>query len=182
MPDVAIVTPIHKKNLSLSELKRINLTKKTNSNHPHFFACAQSLDTTKISSNFPNSNFEKFNDLFFTSKFNYSTLMLNPEFYERFTNYSYIVICQPDAFLIRNIEPVLNKNFLYLGPAWNPSIYVTKFMRKLYFHKLKYASPLTIELQSGNGGLSLRKTQDILNLLIKVRRSKKNCIDYRSQS
>lgn len=173
MPDVAIVTPIYKKKLSLSEIKRINLTIKTNPNRPHFFVCAESLDDAYISSYFPNSNFEKFNDLFFTSKFNYSSLMLNPKFYERFISYSYIIICQPDAFLMRDIEPILNENFLYLGSAWNPSIYVTKFMRKLYFHKIKFKSPLTIELQSGNGGLSLRKTQDILNLLIKVGRSKK---------
>jgi hypothetical protein len=169
--NLAIITPTHKSLISTEEHKRLTISLRTNFSAPHFFVIPDSLDTRNISMLFPNSKFEKFNDTFFSSIYNFNYLMLDPSFYERFIEFDYVLICQFDAFLVKSIEPILKNDFTYLGPSWNPSIYVTKFRSKLYFNRIRFSSPISYKLQSGTGGLSLRKTRKLYELLTTVNKS-----------
>jgi len=170
--NIAIVTPTQKSEISYSEHKRLKVSLKANSSLDHFFVIPESLDTRQLRKAFPKSKFKRFDDKFFISRDSYSSLMLDPKFYESFSDYVYILICQLDAILLKGVDPILHKNFTYLGAAWNPSIYVTKFFNQLYFNKIKFSSPISYELESGNGGLSLRKTQDIFEALISAQKSR----------
>jgi hypothetical protein len=172
MSSLAIVTPTFRSNLTAVEFKRISLTLKMNSSFQHFFVIPKSLDIKILRDYFPESRFKKYNDAFFLSKYSYSDLMLSPFFYQSFNNFENILICQLDAFLLRNIEPVLNERFIYLGSAWNPSIFVTQIRSKIYFNRIRFPSPFTHELQSGNGGLSLRNTTKIFEILKLTKKSK----------
>ena len=90
----------------------------------------------------------------FTSKESYSRMLERPQFYEPFFPWKYMLIVQPDVWLFNNptksLEYFIDKNPIYVGAPWTKD----------------YASKIGInEPASGNGGLSLRDTKRLSNIL-----------------
>lgn len=165
MSKLAIITPIHKPILNELEVIRLTLTLKFNPQYNHFFVTPETMKTDQLKFLFPKSNFKFFNNNYFRSKQTYNDLMLELDFYESFIDYEYMLIHQTDAFLIKDITSVLKQNFVYLGASWNPEFIVTNLLGRLYINrKISRIIPST-KLVSGNGGLSLRKTSTILEVL-----------------
>lgn len=172
MSKLAIITPTHKTYLSPEEVKRLRLTLRYNLNYPHYFLVPDSLNTKNISKFFPLSKFIKFGDNFFESKYHYNSLMLEPSSYLKFFDFKYVLLCELDAFVVRNLEPIFDFEFTYLGPAWNPSLYMSEIFGGLYCKKLKLPFVNTHELQGGTGGLSLRNTEKLFQILTIAKKSK----------
>lgn len=110
------------------------------------------------------STFEKvkFNDLYFNSINGYNKLMLSREFYERFSNYKYILIHQLDAYLFKDeLNYWCEQNFDYIGAPW------FRDERKIVklFRSKKIKERGIIFNKVGNGGLSLRKTKTFLDFI-----------------
>ena len=79
--------------------------------------------------------------------------MLSKNFYERFLQYTYILIYQPDAFVFsNNLEYFCKLDYDYIGAPWLWGEY--KFLDT--DHTAWYV---------GNGGLSLRKTEKFLKMI-----------------
>ena len=169
---LAIVTPTHKNSLSLLEINRLTITLQQNKQTQHYFLVPKSLQLLNLKENFPSSKFIKYEDNFFESKIAFNSLMLTPLFYESLIQYEYLLMSELDSLVVKNIEPILINNFTYLGAAWNPSVYLTEHFGKLYRRRIKLPFGKIHELQSGNGGLSLRNTNEIYEILVLALKSK----------
>jgi len=93
---------------------------------------------------------ETFPDYYFKSVLNYSALMLNRDFYQRFAKYKYMLLYQTDAFIFQDkLSEFCSLDYDYIGapvpmvdPIW-------------YF----------IGGRVGNGGFSLRKISSAIRML-----------------
>lgn len=110
----------------------------------------------------------RFDNKFFASRSSYSRLLLSPGFYNRFIDYEYMLVYQPDAFIIQDdLEKFIKKKFDYIGApcGWQDS-------------------PLGL-YQVYNGGFSLRRIESCINVLQEQLMSimegdafENKCLDY----
>jgi hypothetical protein len=171
MTSLVIVTPTHTDSISSLEEQRLKLSLSLNEGVSHMFVVPDSLRINELSKKFPNSTFHKFSDDFFTSKYKYNSLLLNSNFYEKFLDFDYILLCQFDSIIIRNVKSILKFNFIYLGASWNPSFYIREFFGHIYTNRTYLPFGKLHELQSGNGGLSLRNPNQINQILKSAHKS-----------
>lgn len=89
-------------------------------------------------------------DTCMNSRLSYNRLFLNVDFYSRFANYEYILICQLDVFVFHDrLHEFCQLGYDYIGA---PSI-------------LRRNAAGSYEIYGGNGGFSLRKVSSIRTLL-----------------
>ena len=119
--------------------------------HPLLLACPESLDIG-IYENLAEKHARKiaavrFPDASFQSVATYNRLMLNVDFYARFTRYEYILIYQLDAWVFCDALTFwCNKGYAYIGAP-----FFTDRGETLSF--------------AGNGGFSLRRVKNFLSIL-----------------
>jgi hypothetical protein len=94
------------------------------------------------------ASIEYFKEYYFESTESYNELLLSKQFYQRFENYEFILICQLDTYIFSNsVDEWINKGYSYIGAPWIKE------------------SPNGFEIFGvGNGGLSLRKVSDQLSV------------------
>lgn len=148
MKKVAIVIPIYRikvtNNEEISLLQAINLFK----NYDKYFILPSSLQWS-----YKNIENITFDDKWFKSNQTYSRLLLNEEFYKRFTQYKYILIYQLDAFVFKdNLEYFCDLGYDYIGAPWLSGL--------IYYWGYKYNT-----LYVGNGGFSLRNVYKCIELI-----------------
>lgn len=96
---------------------------------------------------------EFFPDAYFLSVKSYSHFCLEPEFYERFADYDYMLLYQTDAFVFRDeLLDWCGRGYDYIGAPW-PRF----FVRTL---------PVRYRSRVGNGGFSLRKIAAMQRILL----------------
>lgn len=114
----------------------------------------------------------------------YNQLMLSAEFYERFREYEYMLICHTDALLLQPIEK-MEKKFCeelhvgYVGAPWfHPDGTVGEITYRRMLHGMgkigiinKLCEPRRAQI--GNGGCSLRHVAGTISLLQKYNRKSK---------
>jgi hypothetical protein len=146
---VTILIPIYKEELSPDEYTSLRQCLSVLSKYPITLICPKSLKLDNYFNEFADFKVEVFDDSFFTSIDGYNKLMMSKQFYHRFLNYEYILIYQLDAYVFRDeLKYWCNLNFDYIGAPW------------LY----EKGGKLVIS-GIGNGGLSLRNTNKLLNYL-----------------
>ena len=97
---------------------------------------------------------ENFEAYYFSGIPGYNALMMSKEFYQRFTQYDYMLIYQLDAFVFRDeLDMWCNKGFDYIGAPW--------------FFDCKSHEQGAELWKVGNGGLSLRKIDTHIRILIR---------------
>lgn len=150
MKKAAVIIPIYKKEPTSTEITSIEQTTNVLKNFAIFFVCPNSLDTTKYERF--KAEFEKFDDKYFKNLRSYSILMLKKEFYERFSNFEFVLICQPDAYVFEDkLDYWCDKGFDCIGAPW--------------FEGFNNATENSKMLDFvGNGGFSLRKTKSMLQI------------------
>ncbi len=162
---VPLVIPIYKERFSDLEFFSINYSLQGLPDHPQIFIAPKQLDLGYYKSNFPKGSYIQLQDEFFYSQRNYNQLCYEPGFYRLFEPSEYILILQPDALVVNpgKLDKWLQMNFDYVGaPEGN-----------LYRYNLAHVSPFgalpnalkTIHVQGLNGGLSLRRVQNIIAAL-----------------
>ncbi|MBQ7856223.1 MAG: hypothetical protein IJ348_03795 [Alistipes sp.] len=95
----------------------------------------------------------------------YNRMMLSKEFYELFSDCTYILICQPDAWIFRDeLEQWCDRGFDYVGAPWpKRKRYDMPIVKQyLWLRKKLFSRPGRLMRQDyfnkvGNGGLSLRR-------------------------
>lgn len=110
---------------------------------------------------FPGLNWSFHDPRYFKSIQDYSRLLLSDAFYERYFDYEFMLILQPDAIVLQpTLNEWLDKPYDYIGAPWPKG----------------WEYPLPIRLGDkvesvvcrafvGNGGLSLRRSKKIVQLL-----------------
>lgn len=151
MTKVAIVIPLYKSDISVSETTSLKRVVKILHNYSIYFVGPQSLNIQNHQNIVPDGTYIPFDQKFFKNISGYSQLMMNKSFYQKFLDYHYILIYQLDAFIFRDeLDYWCLKGYDYVGAPWittpplqngNPIIN----MQKLFVKKV------------GNGGFSLRK-------------------------
>ena len=150
MTKVAVVIPIYLKSPKSDEKSSLLQTKKILGKYPIILACPDSLDVSEYQ--FLTDKAERFDDKNFTSVKAYSSLCLDVNFYRRFEEYDYILICQTDGWVFRDeLEEWCEKGYDYIGAPWFEG-----------FDGADSNSKMLTEV--GNGGMSLRKVQSHIKL------------------
>ena len=153
MNKYAIVIPIYKEKMSLSESLSFNQLLKVCNDSDIFFVCPEGLDISNymVSDKIGKKEFDK---KYFESIYGYSKLCMSYELYDAFSDYEYIFIYQLDCWIfVNNIEKWCNKGYDYIGgPIYSSQSFWPDMMNR---------SPIP---QVGNGGLSLRKVETMKTL------------------
>jgi hypothetical protein len=162
MKNVCIVTPTHKNALDDDEVFRIKYSLRKNLKIPHFFVVPESLKVDTMLSKFPKSSVQFFDEKYFVSTQAYSNLMLSESFYRRFDSYTFMIILQADAILLKSIDDLLELNLPYIGASWNPGFTITTLFDRIVVNR-SYVPGRRYKIEVGNGGLSLRNIHVILS-------------------
>lgn len=149
--DFCIVTPFHKN--SLNEYEKISLNSILNifKNEDKYFVTFH--DNNLQLPNFKKLLFEKY---YFKSIDSYNKLCYSLEFYRKFINYKYILICHLDVIVLNKnlIDHIIKKKISYIGaPAGKKNIF-DRTRKKLWGRRFFC-----------NGGFSLRNTNDFIKVL-----------------
>lgn len=177
---VKVVVPVYKEKLEEYELLSLKQNWKVLGAYPFVFIKPLGLDISNLLEIFPNSYEEAFDDDYFRNIAGYNRLMMSPDFYKRFSDTQYILICQLDVYVFRDeLLKWCNKGYDYVGAPWTVStifrLPLFKQWRKLFHNKNRTEKDFKV----GNGGFSLRKVSshiratECLNNDIQVHLSKK---------
>lgn len=151
-----VVIPVYQRISNTCEILSLKQGLKIFHSHPVIFIHPQSFDLSHLDDYrdlHPNINFEQFGDEFFKNTYSYNRLLLNSDFYERFSEYEFMLIYQPDAYVFEDsLDYWCDKGFDYIGAPWFKK-FDTSGKEKEF-----------IEV-AGNGGFSLRNIVKINDLL-----------------
>jgi hypothetical protein len=149
---VIIVISIYKE--TISELEKISLTQclKLFKNKEIAFLCPYSIKLDNyLQLTDRKINAFHFEDEYFKNITSYNKLLLSSFFYERFSEYQYMLIYQLDAFVFKDdLDYWCAKKYDYIGAPW-----FENFSRKNDTNRLWAV---------GNGGLSLRNIHSFINV------------------
>ena len=158
----AICIPHHSAKLNKDEIKNIKISIKNNDPKRIYFVLPQGINKEFYKKKFPNIKISCFDDDNFINQDSYNQFLLKPEIYSKFSKFKFLVICQTDAVLTRNISEINLFNYDYIGAPWSPSIkfnifdiYGLGILNKIFKFKKK-------KLFVGNGGLSIRRNSKFL--------------------
>lgn len=162
---VCIIIPIYKSKFNKKEERAVINNYNKLKGMCIYFIAPDGLNTYYYQKMFPKIKFVYFKKTYFKNIAGYNRLMLLKSFYNRFTKYKYMLVCQPDVWLIKGKEELIRfckLDMSYIGAPWIP-YYLFHFLNKRdkqYMHKFG-----NTKLYIGNGGLSLRKIGDFKEIL-----------------
>jgi hypothetical protein len=120
----------------------------------------QGLDLSAWQVEFPQLQFEAFADYYFKSVAGYNELLCTEAFYERFLAHEYMLICQLDAFILRDTLPDwCRRGYDYVGAPQFGDVRPAREQTLRTWLSAYLQRPLL------NGGLSLRRVAACLRLL-----------------
>lgn len=178
---VDVVVPIYKKLPSENDIIALRRVFCVLKNHPIVFVHPSNLDMT-FYKQFGDANFLAFDDVFFQGIQGYNQLMLNLDFYKRFSK-KYILIYQTDAYVFKDeLLYWCKKDYDYIGAPWLGSKESIPLEKKVW-DQVAYLSKKLINYKNnnkaqknksllyngvGNGGFSLRKREKFIEVLEKL--------------
>jgi hypothetical protein len=152
----AVLIPVYRPRPTASERFSIARTAAVLAGHPLLLVAPESLDVSPYLSIFPELRTVRFPDPYFRGIPGYNRLLLAPFFYEKFSAYEYVLICQTDVYVFRDdLNDWMQKNYDYIGAPWIETPPSTKRWSPFNFSRLMTG-------QVGNGGFSLRKVSSHL--------------------
>lgn len=121
---------------------------------------------------------ERFEDRYFTDISGYSSLLLSSHFYNRFTNYDFMLIHQLDVFIFKDsLLEWCAKSYSYIGAPWvEGSWWKEKEIRQglpFWTRSRLFSFLPCFNTQVGNGGLSLRKIKHMHLALAVLKRTRR---------
>lgn len=145
--NVAVVIPCYKESLTANENISLIQAKKIFKNYDIFFILPNS---TIIDYGCMEISEHRYSDDYFSSLRMYSKFMLQPDLYQDFREYDYILVYQLDAFVFEDrVNEFCDLGYDYIGAPWLDGVFFKKNQRETMWYV-------------GNGGLSLRKVDAFL--------------------
>ncbi|MFQ3575190.1 MAG: DUF5672 family protein [Cytophagales bacterium] len=171
-----VLVPIYRPFTELEKAFVLNNLEKTSGFLTVFFGPQTCETLIEEFPGFKNIKFQAFESHFFKNIRAYNLLMLSEIFYISFSEYEYLLIVQPDAFLFKNeVEQWCDKGFDYIGAPWFRYNKLQKGKLYWWIYKNTYQKYLSLNRKGGwlynkvgNGGLSLRKTSSFIESLQKA--------------
>lgn len=150
---VSVLIPLYNEEVSRYEKISLNQCLKVLKNYDIKFISPNNLKKSNLHSEMKIfGEFVFFDARFFKSIKTYNELMLSKIFYSKFISYDYILIYQLDAFVFSDeLSYWVEQDFSYIGAPWFKG-----------FDLSKESNPF---IGVGNGGFSLRKVKDCINVL-----------------
>lgn len=150
--NVAIIIPIYKFNLSEAELVSIYRAKLIYSKRDIYFLLPNKFKNFKFDFiSEINENIIYVADYYLSGIIGYNRLLFDINFYKKFINFSYILICQIDVFVFKDdLDFWMSKNYSNIGAP----------ILDLKFHDIKYK-------KGNNGGFCLRSVNCCISILSK---------------
>jgi hypothetical protein len=158
MKKVVIVVPVHKLfyQLTQNELRSLKQLNSVLCDHTICIVASQNFSVNAYEQFFGRQYIlvERFKEEYFKNIKSYNRLCLSKEFYERFLDYEYMLVYQPDAYIFSNeLKHWMQQGYDYIGAP---------------FHE-NNREPFDLKLWSvGNGGFSLRAVNKCYQLLTKI--------------
>lgn len=158
MKQCKVVIPIYTNKLSDYELLSLKHNTDILKSHPIALVAPDNLNIDNITDQLSNKNIEitRVSEEYLGIRngiSGYNRLMLISSFYDLFTDYEYILICQLDVWIFKDeLKKWCDKGFDCIGGIWwRKGIWALPVLR--YF----FISNRRLYGKVGNGGLSLRK-------------------------
>lgn len=167
----AVVTPVYKPRPSPQDLAVLRQIGRVLSNHSLFLVGPEGLDIDAYRQALPAARWQPFAPHYFADIAGYNRLMLAPDFYAAFAEFSHILIHQLDALVFRDeLLAWCAKDYDYIGAPWTkywrfwPAWlrWPLKEWRGVLARHIELADDSRwhrhrVAAQVGNGGLSLRR-------------------------
>ncbi len=163
-----VLIPLYKSELKAEEVASIqNNLKMLGNRYPVSFLVPEGADFSAVEARFPGIEIRRVKPTWLGTRCGiagYNRMMLSAEFYAAFTEYDYMLICQPDVWLFRDeLARWCARGYDYIGAPW-PEKPIYKFAPVRLYLKLRHLvanheKVLRSDLfnRVGNGGLSLRR-------------------------
>lgn len=157
MKKLCIVTPHHTSQLTaVAELGLRRCAETLGLKYDWFLVLPARCDRGPILDIAPLTTILSFPDDLFVSKRSAQLLYMSPDFFDKFKDYEYMLLCELDNYIFHDrVEPFMQGDFDYIGAPWLDSEW-------LRFSNHWYARlPLhwIFREQVGNGGLSLWRVE-----------------------
>ena len=161
MTSCAVVIPIYKQKPNADEIFSINKSLSNLTGHDVYWVAPASMDITYYQKMFGVQRVERFEDHYFENIIGYNRLLVSVRYYERFSNYEFMLICQPDAVVLKSeLHLWIDKPYDYIGAPW-PSGYSFTIKTK----HIPIDGGVSCTAFVGNGGLSLRRNKACISLI-----------------
>ena len=117
MAKAAVTVPIYRREPEASEKASLaQCVEVLGGSHPLILFAPESLALGPYLDIAHEAAVERFGDRFFASVGGYNSLLLSPDFYERFSSFEHILICQLDAWVFRDeLDLWCEKKYDYIG-------------------------------------------------------------------
>ncbi|MHA3788750.1 DUF5672 family protein [Flavobacterium hauense] len=181
MKKAIVVVPIYKTDLDANEILSLKRSIKILHQHPFAIACPEHLDITPLNSILAPVHYtiHRFEDSYFKGIAGYNKLMLSEVFYNSFSDYENLLICQTDVFVFDDqLNYWSNKGYDYIGAPWIASSQtpITKLLLNINntFKKKKKRTEHFFKV--GNGGFSLRKVATMQKIVSEQKANIEHCL------
>ena len=160
---VKVVVPVYREQLEPYEQISLEQNRRILGAYPFVFVHPEGVDISALKSEFPGSEEVTFADEYFRGLTGYNRLMMSADFYRRFSDVDYLLICQLDAYVFRDeLQAWCHKGYDYIGAPWLVSklfrLPLLKQWRKCFHSRWRTEKDFKV----GNGGFSLRKVSSHL--------------------
>ncbi len=167
---VKVIIPVYTTRLNRFEALTLQNNYQKLQNHPIVLIAPEGLDLSNLLNLYPRCQVETFSPDYFNSISSYNRLMMSEEFYRRFSDVDYILICQTDAYIFRDeLAEWCEKGYDYVGAPWLvrpiykfPLFVFTSWLKRTYCSWFNRPNSQITNFKVGNGGLSLRKVSSHL--------------------
>ena len=168
MKKLCVIIPIYKEVIPEVEKLSIERTCQVLAQRDVFFVAPEELQTDNYKFYLQRNNvgIKRFKARYFMGIRGYNKLMLEEFFYQEFATYDYMLIAQPDAFILSNEDKMdffMSQGYQYWGAPWNPPLKIYRFDMKGARYFGNFLKPVVCK--SGNGGFSLRQIAPTIRLL-----------------
>lgn len=181
MKKAVVVVPIYKTDLDDNEMLSLKRAVKMLYPHPFAIACPEHLDVTPLNSILAPVHYtlHRFEDSYFKGIAGYNRLMLSEVFYNSFSDYEYMLLCQTDVFVFEDqLNYWCDKGYDYIGAPWmaSPQTFITKLLLNINNSFKKKKKTTEHFFKVGNGGFSLRKIATMQRIVSQQKENIERCL------
>ena len=164
-----VCIPSHKTKLSKEEVKNINISIKNNNYRNFYFILPNNICKKFYKKNFSKIKIHCFDEKYFKSESTYNKFLLSKDLYLKFNQFKFMIICQTDAILVRDVSKLNIYNYDFIGSPWKPSIKINIFDIYGMSSINKIFNLQRNNISVGNGGLSVRKISKFFEVTKKIK-------------
>lgn len=161
LASVVVLIPVYKETLDTHEEFSVDYSLAIIMQRDIRFIAPENLGTTYYEQRYPGVPIDRFPPPCFESIQEYNRLLLNPDFYKRYSRFQFMLILQTDAIVLKDeLDFWCTRPFDYVGAPW-PRAYELN----LETGRFEGGFSKHVHVNVGNGGLSLRRIFKCIQLL-----------------